>query len=178
MSLTISLLFLFFLFPSLSLSSISELPALMALKASLDPENQLLTSWTPHSDPCSGAFEGVACNEQGHVVNISLQGKGLWGHIPAAIAGLKSLTGLYLHFNSLSGDIPKELTSLSQLTDLYLNVNNLSGEIPPGFGTMPNLQGGSFFIFGQKFNILAVWRKIVCYLLRCLCYWYFSFCCT
>lgn len=144
MSLTISLLFLSFLLPSLSLSSFSELPALMVLKTSLDPENQFLTSWTPHSDPCSGAFEGVACNELGRVVNISLQGKGLWGQIPGAVAELKSLTGLYLHFNSLNGHIPKELTSLNQLTDLYLNVNNLSGEIPPGFGNMPNLQGGSF----------------------------------
>ncbi|PON48399.1 Tyrosine-protein kinase [Parasponia andersonii] len=140
MSLAISVLFLFFLFPSPSLSSLSELPALMALKASLDPKNQFLASWTPHSDPCSGAFEGVACSELGRVANISLQGKGLSGQIPGAVADLKSLTGLYLHFNSLNGNIPKELTSLSQLTDLYLNVNNLSGEIPPGFGNMPNLQ--------------------------------------
>lgn len=82
----------------------------------------------------------MACNELGRVANISLQGKGLWGQIPGAVADLKSLTGLYLHFNSLNGNIPKELTSLSQLADLYLNVNNLSGEIPPGFGNMPNLQ--------------------------------------
>ncbi|KAM6601000.1 hypothetical protein CsatA_020609 [Cannabis sativa] len=134
------IILLFFLFPSLSLSSLSELPALMALKASLDPKNQFLKSWTPHSDPCSGAFEGVACNDQGRVANISLQGKGLWGEIPGTVAELRSLTGLYLHFNSLNGNIPKELTTLSQLTDLYLNVNNLSGEIPVGFGNMPNLQ--------------------------------------
>lgn len=128
-------------FPLLSVSSLTELPTLMAMKASLDPQNQFLTSWTPHSDPCSGAFEGVACNELGRVVNISLQGKGLWGQIPGAVAELKSLTGLYLHFNSLSGKIPKEITNLSELSDLYLNVNNLSGEIPPGIGSMPNLQG-------------------------------------
>ena len=146
----ISLLFIFFLFPSVSLSSVSELPALMALKASLDPQNQFLTSWTPHSDPCSGAFEGVACNEQGRVANISLQGKGLWGEIPETVAELKSLTGLYLHFNSLNGNIPKELTTLTQLTDLYLNVNNLTGEIPPGFGNMPNLQG----------EFLKQWSKV------------------
>ncbi|KAH7519588.1 hypothetical protein FEM48_Zijuj08G0052900 [Ziziphus jujuba var. spinosa] len=127
-------------FPLLSVSSRTELPTLMAMKASLDPQNQFLTSWTPHSDPCSGAFEGVACNELGRVVNISLQGKGLWGQIPGAVAELKSLTGLYLHFNSLSGKIPKEITNLSELSDLYLNVNNLSGEIPPGIGSMPNLQ--------------------------------------
>lgn len=116
----------------------------MAIKLSLDPKNQVLTSWVPNSDPCAGAFEGVACNEQSSVVNISLQGKGLYGQIPPAVGQLKSLTGLYLHFNSLNGNIPKEITSSSELTDLYLNVNNLSGRIPPEFGNMPNLQGRSF----------------------------------
>lgn len=143
----LSILFslLLFFYPLLSVSAPSELSTLMALKASLDPQNQFLTSWSPHSDPCSGAFEGVACNERGRVANISLQGKGLWGQIPEAVGELKSLTGLYLHFNALNGKIPKEITSLSELADLYLNVNNLSGEIPAGIGNMPNLQGRSFF---------------------------------
>ncbi|BFG21732.1 hypothetical protein CerSpe_080060 [Prunus speciosa] len=139
MHFTFSVLLLL-LFPSLCFSSLTELPALMAMKASLDPQNQFLTSWTPHSEPCSGAFEGVACNEQGLVTNISLQGKGLWGQIPPAVGGLKSLTGLYLHFNALSGKIPKEIARLNQLSDLYLNVNNLSGGIPREIGNMPNLQ--------------------------------------
>lgn len=113
----------------------------MAMKASLDPNNTFLSSWTGSTDPCSGSFEGVACNELGHVVNISLQGKGLPGKIPAAIGQLKSLSGLYLHFNALCGDIPKEISNLTELSDLYLNVNNLSGEIPPQIGNMSNLQG-------------------------------------
>lgn len=112
----------------------------MAIKASLDPKNQLLTSWTPNADPCSGSFEGVACNEQGLVANISLQGMGLSGTIPAALAELQNLTGLYLHFNALNGKIPKEIARLAQLSDLYLNVNNLSSQIPPQIGSMPNLQ--------------------------------------
>ncbi|KAG6784674.1 hypothetical protein POTOM_010373 [Populus tomentosa] len=112
----------------------------MQIKASLDPQNRLLTSWEPNKDPCSGAFEGVACNEQGHVANISLQGKGLSGQIPAALGGLKSLSGLFLHFNALNGVIPKEIAELSELSDLYLNVNDLSGEIPPQIGNMSNLQ--------------------------------------
>ncbi|XP_061967397.1 probable leucine-rich repeat receptor-like serine/threonine-protein kinase At3g14840 [Populus nigra] len=125
---------------SQTLSSPTELELLMQIKASLDPQNRLLTSWEPSKDPCSGAFEGVACNEQGHVANISLQGKGLSGQIPAALGGLKSLSGLFLHFNALNGVIPKEIAELSELSDLYLNVNNLSGEIPPQIGTMSNLQ--------------------------------------
>nr|XP_023885567.1 MDIS1-interacting receptor like kinase 2 [Quercus suber] len=143
MPLPLSLYFcLFFLclFPSPSLSSLTELPTLMAVKASLDPQNKFLTSWTANTDPCSGSFEGVACNEQGLVANISLQGKGLSGTLPEALASLKSLTGLYLHFNALSGKIPKGISRLSQLSDLYLNVNNFSGEIPSEIGDMSNLQ--------------------------------------
>ncbi|RDX71666.1 Leucine-rich repeat receptor protein kinase EMS1, partial [Mucuna pruriens] len=126
--------------PSLSIS-MTELNTLMAIRDSLDPQNSVLISWTPNSDPCSGAsFEGVACNEQGFVTNISLQGKGLSGRIPIAVAGLKSLTGLYLHFNALNGELPKEIASLTDLSDLYLNVNNLSGHIPREIGNMSNLQ--------------------------------------
>ncbi|CAL0302939.1 unnamed protein product [Lupinus luteus] len=131
---------LFLICVSSSLSSMTELDTLMAIKDSLDPENHVLISWTPHVDPCSGSFEGVACNEKGLVANISLQGKGLSGRIPETIAGLKSLTGLYLHFNALNGMLPKEIASLTELSELYLNVNNLSGDIPREIGNMSNLQ--------------------------------------
>ncbi|EEF50375.1 leucine rich repeat receptor kinase, putative [Ricinus communis] len=127
-------------FLSQTLSSPTELELLMQIKASLDPNNRFLTSWEPNTNPCSGSFEGVACNGQGNVANISLQGKGLSGQIPAALGGLKSLTGLYLHFNALNGEIPKEIAELTELSDLYLNVNNLSGEIPSQIGNMSNLQ--------------------------------------
>ncbi|KAF3440240.1 hypothetical protein FNV43_RR18523 [Rhamnella rubrinervis] len=66
---------------------------------------------------------------------ISLCKERVFGAKYGAVADLKSLTGLYLHFNALNGKIPEEITSLNELADLYLNVNNLSGEIPPGLGT-------------------------------------------
>ncbi|KAK4747441.1 hypothetical protein SAY87_014027 [Trapa incisa] len=118
----------------------SELDALMEIKSSLDPENRLLTSWTREGDPCSGAFEGVACNEHQKVANISLQGKGLSGSVSPAVAELRCLSGLYLHYNSLTGEIPKEISNLTELTELYLNVNNLSGSIPSEIGNMASLQ--------------------------------------
>ncbi|OMO97377.1 hypothetical protein CCACVL1_04587 [Corchorus capsularis] len=133
------LLFTFFQIPLLAHGN-TELRALMELKASLDPTNQVLDSWKNDGDPCSGSFLGVACNEHRKVANISLQGKGLSGQVSAAVAGLKCLSGLYLHYNSLSGEIPKELSDLQELTDLYLNVNNLSGTIPPQIGNMAGLQ--------------------------------------
>nr|XP_043633858.1 LRR receptor kinase BAK1 [Erigeron canadensis] len=117
-----------------------ELRALMLIKASLDPENTHLGSWTVLANKCDGSFEGVGCNENGKVANISLQGKGLIGRLSPAFGELKELTGLYLHYNSLSGQIPREIGNLTMLTDLYLNVNNLSGNIPLELGNMENLQ--------------------------------------
>ncbi|KAL6004834.1 hypothetical protein ACLOJK_005390 [Asimina triloba] len=138
----------------------AELKSLMAIKAALDPEDRFLSSWTDYGNPCSGRFEGVACNERGKVANITLQGKGLYGSVSPAISGLKSLTGLYLHYNYLYGEIPAEISQLSELSDLYLNVNNLSGSIPVEIGDMGNLQGEkksrkaeSFFICG----FIKVW---------------------
>ena len=135
------LVLLFTLYTPLSVHGNTELRALMELKASLDPTNKVLESWKNDADPCSGSFVGVACNEHRKVANISLQGKGLSGKVSPAIAGLKCLSGLYLHYNSLSGEIPKELSNLQELTDLYLNVNNLSGSIPPEIGNIAGLQG-------------------------------------
>ncbi|XP_047941029.1 probable LRR receptor-like serine/threonine-protein kinase At5g37450 [Salvia hispanica] len=125
---------------SLSVTGNAELRALMEIKASLDPGNKRLSSWTADGDPCGGAFEGVACNEHRKVANISLQGKGLAGKVPAALSELKCLSGLYLHYNSLTGQIPPEIANLTELTDLYLNVNHLTGQIPPQIGSMASLQ--------------------------------------
>jgi len=119
----------------------AELRALMDLKKSLDPEDTILDSWTSDGDPCSGSFLGVVCNEYNKVANISLPGRGLSGRVSPAVAELRCLSGLYLHFNRLSGDIPREIANLKELVDLYLNVNDLSGTIPPDIGNMTSLQG-------------------------------------
>ncbi|XP_057805602.1 LRR receptor kinase SERK2-like [Salvia miltiorrhiza] len=127
-------------FHSLSQPS-TTLSLLMAIKSSLDPRGVILSSWSPNAtDPCSASFEGLACNEHSQVVNITLQGRGLSGKIPPQIGHLKSLVGLYLHFNKLHGVVPSEIANLTNLSDLYLNVNNLSGDIPPQIGDMSNLQ--------------------------------------
>ena len=119
----------------------AELRALMEIKQSLDPDNKYLSSWTSDGDPCSGTFVGVACNEHRKVANISLQGKGLAGKVSPAVAELKCLSGLYLHYNALTGEIPREIANLTELIDLYLDFNNLSGTIPLEIGDMASLQG-------------------------------------
>ncbi|XP_076926340.1 proline-rich receptor-like protein kinase PERK8 [Bidens hawaiensis] len=112
----------------------------MSIKASLDPTNTHLSSWTVVGHQCDGSFDGVVCNDNGQVANISLQGKGLSGKLSPALSLLTGLTGLYLHYNSLTGGIPKEIANLTGLVDLYLNVNNLSGSVPVEIGNMESLQ--------------------------------------
>lgn len=116
----------------------------MALKSSLDPKGHLLDTWTTGGDPCKGDFEGVTCNGEGKVVTISLQGKGLNGVLSPAVAGLKGLKGLYLHYNKLNGEIPKEVGDLTELVDLYLSVNNFTGGVPVEIGNLANLQGNFY----------------------------------
>lgn len=126
-------------------SANAELRALMEIKASLDPENRLLSSWTSGGDPCSGSFLGVVCNEHHKVGNISLPAMELTGKLSPALAELKCMSGLYLHYNKLNGEIPRELGNLTELTELYLDFNNLSGAIPPEIGRMASLQGEYHF---------------------------------
>lgn len=143
-ALTTILLLLLALAPGAVPASDTEVRALLALGAALDPTHRLLPSWLPGRDPCSApgsGFQGVACDARGAVANVSLQGKGLAGTLTPAVAGLRKLTGLYLHYNKLRGGIPRELAALSELTDLYLDVNSFSGPIPPEIGAMASLQG-------------------------------------
>uniref|UniRef100_A0A453QK39 Leucine-rich repeat-containing N-terminal plant-type domain-containing protein n=1 Tax=Aegilops tauschii subsp. strangulata TaxID=200361 RepID=A0A453QK39_AEGTS len=122
-----------------------ELRALAALRAALDPAGRVLGSWARAGDPCGGGFVGVACDREGRVTAVSLQGRGLSGTLPPAVAGLRRLRGLYLHYNGLKGPIPREIGGLSELADLYLDVNHLSGPVPAEIAAMANLQGELFF---------------------------------
>ncbi|XP_062227959.1 LRR receptor kinase SERK2-like [Phragmites australis] len=114
--------------------------ALMALKRALDPAGRVLGSWDPSGDPCGGSFVGLTCDPTGRVASISLQGRGLSGSLPPAVAGLRRLQGLYLHYNGIKGTIPREIGSLSKLTDLYLDVNHLTGQVPAEIAAMASLQ--------------------------------------
>ncbi|MBA0640261.1 hypothetical protein Goklo_023216, partial [Gossypium klotzschianum] len=89
------------------------------------------------------------------ILYLMLKNKGLSGQVSPTIVGLKCLSSLYLHYNSLSGEIPKELSNLQELIDLYLNDNNclvpfllilvtwllykLTGNIPTEIGDLKGL---------------------------------------
>lgn len=106
----------------------------------VDPLEKVHNSWDPSaaSDPCSGSWEGVSCDEtRAHVVAIALDGLGLGGE---------------LKFHTL--------TRLSMLRNLTLSGNNFTGRIEPTFGSMASLQfldlsGNSFYgAIPGKFNNL------------------------
>uniref|UniRef100_A0ACD5ZRB9 Uncharacterized protein n=1 Tax=Avena sativa TaxID=4498 RepID=A0ACD5ZRB9_AVESA len=134
------LLFLFLTALAASARNEEEARALAALRAALDPAGRVLGSWDPAADPCGGSFVGVTCDGGGHVTGVSLQGRGLSGTLPPAVAGLRRLRGLYLHYNGIKGPIPREIGGLSDLADLYLDVNHLSGPVPVEIAAMGNLQ--------------------------------------
>ncbi|MCY4614870.1 MAG: hypothetical protein OXC71_00545 [Chloroflexi bacterium] len=55
----------------------------------------------------------------------------LSGGIPAELAGLTQLEGLFLYQNKLTGSIPAELGGLANLASLYLSENEMDG-LPAG----------------------------------------------
>jgi hypothetical protein len=128
--------------------------ALMALKCALDPAGRVLGSWDPSGDPCSDSYDGVECDRTGHVTVISLQGCGLSGSLPPAVAGLRRLQGLYLHYNGIRGVIPREIGKLSELADLYLDVNHLAGPVPVEIAAMASLHG-EFFLDSAAFTLVG-----------------------
>ncbi|KAI7743077.1 hypothetical protein M8C21_014220 [Ambrosia artemisiifolia] len=108
----------------------AEVSVLMDIKASLDPENKHLMSWTESGDPCSNSFVGVVCNE--------------YLKIPKEISALTELSELYLNVNNLTGDIPLEIGNMTSLQVVELCCNELNGSIPSELGNL------------KKLNVLAL----------------------
>jgi hypothetical protein len=79
----------------------------------------------------------VTCSS-GLVSSLNLGFNSLSGSIPAELGDLRSLTSLYLTYNSLS-DIPAELGNLANLNRLALSNNSLTGNIPAELGNLENL---------------------------------------
>ena len=114
-----------------------ERDALVALYNSTDGANWTdNTGWFGETGTeCS--WYGVTCSS-GLVSSLNLGFNSLSGSIPAELGDLRSLTSLYLTYNSLSG-IPAELGNLANLNRLALSNNSLTGNIPAELGNLENL---------------------------------------
>eukprot|EP00752_Nemacystus_decipiens_P005484 g4965.t1 len=113
--------------------------ALVALYDATDGPNWAIkTNWG--SDAPVSDWYGVKANDQGRVVELSLEANNLRGNIPAQLGQLGTLKVLYLFSNNLEGSIPSELGNLRALKDLYLGNNQLSGSIPPELGKLAALK--------------------------------------
>lgn len=75
-------------------------------------------------------YEGVDCNEDGNVVNITLSGMNLQGKIPGKLGRLAHLRRLKLDNNLLTGAVPSDLR-FPPLEELDLSNNHLVGPLPP-----------------------------------------------
>ncbi|KAG6676222.1 pollen receptor-like kinase 1 isoform X1 [Carya illinoinensis] len=114
-----------------SSSEASELEALLKLKASLHP-NDALISWNGSTPPCSEHnvnWVGVNCGK-GKVKGLRLENMGLNGFIDVdLLALLSNLRTISFMKNNFDGPLP-DLKKLSALRSVYLSNNNFSGEIP------------------------------------------------
>lgn len=99
-------------------------------------------SWNTSTDPCSGNWTGISCNNKNKSIRgITLEGLLLNGSIDATLAcTAPTLAVLSLRDNLLHGQLPLEISSCSQLTHLFLSGNRLSGELPLEISELNNLK--------------------------------------
>lgn len=94
------------------------------------------TGWGTNYSHCD--WYGVTCDEDGHVIILSLNENKLTGTLPSEIGNLANLQILYLWANQLTS-IPPEIGNLEKLVMLYLGSNQLTS-LPPETGNLANLQ--------------------------------------
>jgi hypothetical protein len=103
-----------------------EKTSLLGFLDGLSQASALNTSWKNDTNCC--LWEGVTCNTDGAVMDISLASMGLEGHISPSLGNLTSLLMLNLSGNSLSGELPLELLWSSSVVVLDVSFKKLNGE--------------------------------------------------
>ncbi|XP_062224047.1 tyrosine-sulfated glycopeptide receptor 1-like isoform X2 [Phragmites australis] len=104
-----------------------EKTSLLQFLAGLSQDAHLAASWQESTDCCR--WEGITCNRNGTVINVSLASRGLEGHISQSVGNLTGLQHLNLSYNSLSGDLPLKLVSSSSIIVLDVSFNKLKGDL-------------------------------------------------
>ncbi|KAI3959133.1 hypothetical protein MKX01_023809 [Papaver californicum] len=106
-------------------------------KITLDQYNQLQT-WNQCTDCCT-KWEGISCDSNGRVVNVSRNGISSDEDNPNDIFMVGTVSPSLGSSKILEGTIPSELGKLSHLTTLLLDINQLNGSIPTSFQNLRKL---------------------------------------
>jgi hypothetical protein len=96
-----------------------EKTSLFGFLDGLSQASALNTSWKNDTNCC--LWQGVTCNEDGTVMDISLASRGLEGHISPSLGNLTGLLRLNLSENSLSCELPPEQLWSSSIVVLDVN---------------------------------------------------------
>jgi hypothetical protein len=139
------------LLPS-AVKSSGDAEALLTLKNSIDPSNNLPWQQQQQQQLCkwegvkecmkgrvtklvleymnlNGVLDQKALNQLDQLRVLSLKGNSLSGQIPD-LSGLLNLKSLFLNDNNFSGDFPSSISSLHRLKIVFLAGNQISGQIP------------------------------------------------
>jgi Leucine-rich repeat (LRR) protein len=104
-----------------------EKASLLQFLGGLSQDGGLATAWKEGTNCCK--WEGITCNENGTVTNVSLPSRGLEGYISQSLKNLTGLQHLNLSYNLLSGSLPRELVSSSSIIVLDVSFNQLNGDL-------------------------------------------------
>lgn len=122
----VSLVLLLFLASPASSCKEEEKTSLFEFLNGLSQASGLTSSWQNDTNCC--LWEGVICNGDRTIIDISLAAMGLEGHISPSLGNLNGLLKLNLSGNLLSGGLPSTLLLSSSITVLDVSFNKLSGE--------------------------------------------------
>ncbi|CAM0946823.1 unnamed protein product [Alopecurus aequalis] len=122
------LVLLIFLASPTSSCTEQEKGSLLQFLSGLSQDGGLAASWKPNGTDCCG-WEGITCDVDGAVTDVSLALKGLEGQVSLSLGNLAGLLRLNLSHNSLTGGLPLELVSSGSIIFLDVSFNQLDGEM-------------------------------------------------
>ncbi|CAO2037205.1 unnamed protein product [Urochloa humidicola] len=123
-----------------------EKNSLLQFLAGLSQDAGLTKLWQEGKDCCE--WEGIVCNRNRTVIEVSLESRGLEGRIAPSLGNLTGLQSLNLSYNFLYGGLPLELVSSSSITVLDVSFNQLNGDLH-------QLQSSTS---GQPLQIRSLWK--------------------
>ncbi|CAL4889954.1 unnamed protein product [Urochloa decumbens] len=127
-----------------------EKNSLLQFLDGLSQDAGLTKLWQEGKDCCE--WEGITCNGNKTVTEVSLASRSLEGHISQSLGNLTGLQQLNLSYNSLSGSLPQGLVSSSSIIVLDVRFNQLSGDLHDLPSSTSSLPLQVFDISSNKFT--------------------------